>query len=148
MARSDFRFSYPRRVRYAEIDGQMVMFNSRYLEYFDVGVTEYWRAVGVYQKSLVESGPEFHVARATVDFRRAILVDEIVDICVRCTRIGRTSMSFAFELHGAKADDLRATGEEVCVHVGHSQGQPVPVPQWMIDLFEVYEGRKLVVPNK
>ena len=44
MARSDFRFHVTKRVRYAEIDAQRVVFNSRYLEYFDIGITEYWRA--------------------------------------------------------------------------------------------------------
>ena len=47
MARSDFKFSVRKRVRYAEIDAQAVVFNSRYLEYFDIGITEYWRAAGV-----------------------------------------------------------------------------------------------------
>ena len=50
MARSDFRFHVTKRVRYAEIDAQAVMFNSRYLEYFDLGITEYWRAAGVYDR--------------------------------------------------------------------------------------------------
>ena len=31
MARSDFTFFYPKRVRFAEIDAQAVLFNSRYL---------------------------------------------------------------------------------------------------------------------
>ena len=33
MARSDFKFHVSKRVRYAEIDAQAVVFNSRYLEF-------------------------------------------------------------------------------------------------------------------
>ena len=145
MARSDFRFTYRKRVRYAEIDAQAVLFNSRYLEYFDIGITEYWRAVGMYEKSGItgEDAAEFHVAKAVVEFKAPILLDEEVDICVRCTRIGTSSMTFAFELHGAGADDLRATGEEVSVHVAEARGRPAPVPDQVVEKFEAIEGRPL-----
>src|SRR3546814_9930464 len=83
MARSDFRFHVTKRIRYAEIDAQRVVFNSRYLEYFDIGITEYWRSVGVYDRWPDHSSPEFHVAHAEVDYKAPILLDEEIDICVR-----------------------------------------------------------------
>jgi acyl-CoA thioester hydrolase len=143
MARADFSFSYPKRVRFAEVDAQAVVFNSRYLEYFDIGLVEYWRAAGVYGETTMAGGPDFHVAKALVEFRVPMLLDEMIDICIRCDRIGTSSMTFRFELHGAGKDDLRATGEEVHVHVAEVRGRPMPVPQSVIDLFETFEGRSL-----
>lgn len=143
MARSDFKFHVTKRVRYAEIDAQAVVFNSRYLEYFDIGITEYWRAVGVYDRWPQRDSPEFHVARAEVDYKVPILLDQEIDICVRCSRVGRSSMTFLFELHGAGEDDLRATGLEVSVHVAEAQGASTPVPDEFINLFEAFEGRRL-----
>ncbi len=143
MPRIDFKFSYPKRVRYAEIDAQAVLFNSRYLEYFDLGITEYWRAVGMYDIAGMTGGPEFHVAKAVVEYKAPILLDEMVDICIRCARIGSSSMTFLFEIHGAGQDDLRATGEEVSVHVAEVRGRPAPLPVNIIDMFERYESRKL-----
>lgn len=143
MARSDFKFHVTKRVRYAEIDAQAVVFNSRYLEYFDIGITEYWRAAGVYDRWPHRDSPEFHVARAEVDYKVPILLDEEIDICVRCSRIGRSSMTFLFELHGAGKDDLRATGLEVSVHVAEAQGAPTPVPEDFRVLFEAFEGQSL-----
>ena len=143
MARSDFKFHVSKRVRYAEIDAQAVVFNSRYLEYFDIGITEYWRAAGVYDRWPANSSPEFHVARAEVDYKVPILLDEEIDICVRCSRVGRSSMTFLFELHGAGKDDLRATGLEVSVHVEEAQGATSPVPDEFVSLFEAFEERSL-----
>ena len=143
MARSDFRFSVRKRVRYAEIDAQAVVFNSRYLEYFDIGITEYWRAAGVYDRWPERESPEFHVARAEVDYKVPILLDEEIDICVRCSRVGRSSMTFLFELHGAGKDDLRAAGMEVSVHVAEAQDAPTPVPDEFISLFEAFEEMSL-----
>lgn len=143
MARSDFKFHVSKRVRYAEIDAQAVVFNSRYLEYFDIGITEYWRAVGVYDRWPATESPEFHVARAEVDYKVPILLDEEIDICVRCSRVGRSSMTFLFELHGAGQDDLRATGVEVSVHVEEARGATAPVPDAFLSLFETFEQTSL-----
>src|SRR3546814_16298571 len=74
------------------IDAQRVVFNSRYLEYFDIGITEYWRAAGVHDRWPGHSSPEFHVARAEVDYKVPILLDEEIDICVRASRVGTSSM--------------------------------------------------------
>ena len=143
MARSDFRFHVTKRVRYAEIDAQRVVFNSRYLEYFDIGITEYWRAAGVYDRWPGHSRPDFHVARAEVDYKVPILLDEEIDICVRASRVGKSSMTFLFELHGAGKDDLRASGQLINVHVAEAQGAPAPVPDEFLFLFEAFEERPL-----
>ena len=47
MSRASFSFSHRLRVRWAEVDKQNIVFNGHYLTYFDVGVTEYWRAIGL-----------------------------------------------------------------------------------------------------
>lgn len=140
MARQDFRFHVTKRVRYAEIDGQKVVFNSRYLEYFDLGMTEYWRAVGVNDR-YPNGAPEFHVARSEVNYRAPILYDEEIDICVRVARVGRSSMTIEFEIHGKDQDDLRADGILVDVHVAEAQGAVQPVPNEFIAIFEEFEGR-------
>lgn len=142
MARQDFRFHVSKRVRYAEIDGQKVVFNSRYLEYFDLGMTEYWRTVGVNEK-YGDHTPEFHVARSEVNYRAPILFDEEIDICVRVGRVGRSSMTVEFEIHGKDRDDLRADGILVDVHVAEAQGAVQPVPDDFLALFEKFEGRPL-----
>ena len=52
---SEYRFHYSHRVRYAEVDPQGIVFNSRYLEYCDAAVTEYLRAVGFPPQEFVAS---------------------------------------------------------------------------------------------
>lgn len=146
MPRADFRFSFPKRVRFAEVDAQAVVFNPRYLEYFDIGLVEYWRATGLYSGPGLAGAPDAHVVKALVEYRAPIMLDEMVAICVRCSRIGTTSMTLQFELHCGDSEDLRATGEEVHVIVAEVRGRPSPVPADVIAKFEAYEGRSLRTP--
>ncbi len=152
MARTDFCFAYRKRVHYPEIDAQAVVYNGRYLDYFDIGLTEYWRAAGLYERSPVSGGVEFHLARAVVEYKAPILLDEEIDICIRTARIGTSSITVEVEIHGMAngpgQDDLRATGETVQVHVAEARGRPAPVPDWIVDLFEAYEGRSLKNRNR
>lgn len=147
MPRSDYRFAWRKRVRYAEIDAQAVVYNSRYLEYFDVALTEYWREAGLYDKTPVAGGLEFHLAKAVVEYKAPIELDEEILICARTARIGNSSMTVALEIHGLRngeeGEDLRATGETIQVHVAEARGRPAAVPDWIVELFEAYEGRPL-----
>ncbi len=141
MARADFRYFERIRVRYAEIDGQSVVFNSRYLEYADVGITEYWRAVGVRDHPEWQA-TEFHVARAVVEFRAPIKLDEEIDILCRTTRIGRSSLTNVIEIHGTAAapvDDLRAEIELVNVNVDLTTGKSVALPSWMTEMLAGFD---------
>ncbi|MFZ9962089.1 MAG: acyl-CoA thioesterase, partial [Burkholderiales bacterium] len=47
MKKSDFRLVQSIRVRWAEVDAQGIVFNPHYLMYADIGVTEYYRAIGM-----------------------------------------------------------------------------------------------------
>lgn len=128
MARADFRFSYRIRVRWSEVDPQSVVFNARYLDYADIAVTEYWRAV---RASGLWDGPpiECHVAKAEVHFKKPIRADEELDLFARTSRMGNSSMTTLVEIHGADAEDLRAAIELVAVHIDLSDNRPRPLPQ-------------------
>jgi acyl-CoA thioester hydrolase len=148
MPRADFRFAYRTRVRYADVDAQAVVYFARYLSYADIGVVEYWRAAGIFERTGMTGGEaEFHVVRAEVDYVAPMLLDEEIDICAGVTRIGRSSAEFLCELHGMAngedADDLRARIRQVQVHVGEARGRPAPVPDWMVAAFQRLEGRPL-----
>lgn len=141
MARADFRFVYPKRVRYSEIDAQAVVFNARYLDYLDIGVTEYARAAGMANPTGLGGENQFLIARTEIDYRASMRLDEEIAICVRLVRVGRTSLTYAFEFHGCDGEDMRARGETVQVHIGAIGGSPCPVPDAFLAPFEAYEGR-------
>lgn len=126
--RPGFAFSTRFRVRYAEIDGQKVVFNSRYLEYADVAVSEWWAWTGIGSAlGAVWDETEFHVRRAEVDYLKPFTLGDTVEAWVRIGRIGGTSMVQQFELRHADTGELHATVELVVVNVHLPTGRPAPI---------------------
>lgn len=120
-------FTHTFRVRYAEVDLQSVVFNSRYLEYADLILTEFWREIGLHFAG--DGALEFHVVRAEVDFVQPIRADEMIEGRAWTARIGSSSVTTEMELHGAgQGEDVRARMRLVHVHVDLETGKPIPLP--------------------
>lgn len=143
LTRNDFRFHYPFRVRYSEIDGQGVAYNAHYLTWYDVGITEYLRAIG-YDYPLggdPETGCDYHLVKAVVEYRAPIVFDEEIDVCVRTRRVGRTSITFEPAIFPeGSAEDLRATGEIIWVNTHQKTHKTEPVPDSLIEAVAQFEG--------
>lgn len=120
-------FTHRFRVRYAEVDPQSVVFNSRYLEYADLLITEFWRERDVHFSG--EQALEFHVVKAVVEFVQPIRADEWVIGKAVTSRIGTSSVTTEITLCGEGGDDdVRSRIELVHVHVDLESGKPLPIP--------------------
>jgi acyl-CoA thioester hydrolase len=86
-------FVHRLRVRFHECDPQGVVFNAHYFAYFDIALTEMWRAAfGSYQ-SVVESGIDVVVVEASAAYRAPARFDEEIEVELGIARLGTTSMT-------------------------------------------------------
>jgi acyl-CoA thioester hydrolase len=139
MLLSDFAFQHSFRVRYSEVDAQGVVFNGRYLDYADIAITEYWRAVG-FREQFPDEPFEFHVARAVVNFRRPIMPDEMITVAARTVATGRTSLTQIAAIFGPNGnDDLRSDIELVNVHVDLETHKSIRLPDFLKNSFASYD---------
>jgi len=101
MAKADFVCISRLRVRWAEVDMQKIVFNGHYLTYIDTAVAEYWREIGLpYPQGYVERyGSDLFLRKATVEYLGSARYDEMLEIYSRVCKLGRSSMTFNFEIH-------------------------------------------------
>jgi acyl-CoA thioester hydrolase len=86
-------FVHRLRVRYHECDVQGVVFNAHYFAYFDVALTEMWRAAfGSYQ-AVIDQGTDVVVAEAAATYRAPARFDDEVEVELGIERLGTTSMT-------------------------------------------------------
>lgn len=102
------RISCKLRVRYGECDPQGVVFNAHFLAYFDIGITELFRAAfGGYQ-AIIDRGVDFVVAEAGLRYRRPAHFDDELTLEVAVTGLGTTSITTGYRV--LREEELLADG--------------------------------------
>ena len=117
---------------------QGIVFNGHYLTYFDVAVTEYWRAVGMpYPQTTADSGGELYTVKALVEYHAPARYDDELEVLARCARIGRSSLTFLIEIW--RADAHIASGELVYAHADPGSRRSAPLPPRLVDAIRRFE---------
>ncbi|WP_313313436.1 YbgC/FadM family acyl-CoA thioesterase [Pulveribacter sp.] len=138
MQRQDFRCFHRLRVRWAEVDPQKIVFNAHYLTYADCAVTEYWRALALpYEASMHVLGGEVYLKKAGVEYHASARLEDILDVGIRCTRIGSSSMVFGVGIFAG--DRLLVSIELIYVFADPATQTKRPVPPALRAIIEHYE---------
>lgn len=123
-----FAVQHDVRVRYNEIDGQGIVFNGNYLIYADIGVTEFFRALGGGQPGafFAQYGSDFVVVNADVDYHASLILDDIVTVAARVARFSRSSFVIHIALFrgSQRMTDMAMT----YAHVEMDRSRAIPIP--------------------
>ncbi len=138
MKKQNFRFFHRLRVRWAEIDMQKIVFNAHYLMYFDTAVADYWRALALpYEEAMELLDGDLYVKKATIEFTASARMDDRLDIGLKCTRIGTSSMTFVGAIF--RGDDLLVSCELIYVFADPATQTSRPVPPALRETLEAFE---------
>jgi YbgC/YbaW family acyl-CoA thioester hydrolase len=138
MKRADFRFFHRLRVRWAEVDMQKIVFNAHYLMYFDTAIADYWRAIALpYEASMHALGGDLYVRKATVEYNASARPDDVIDVGMKCGRIGNSSI--VFEGGCFRGDQLLVSCELVYVFADPATQTSRPVPAKLREILLGYE---------
>lgn len=127
------------RVRYGECDPQNVVFNAHFLAYFDIAITELFRAAfGGYQ-AIIDRGVDFVVAEARLRYRQAAHFDEDLRLEVAVTRLGMTSVTTSYRVRRDAELLVEGTLRHVLVELtGREPGAKTAIPDWMRESLAPY----------
>jgi len=138
MKRQDFRFAHRLRVRWVEVDMQQIVFNGHYLMYFDTAVTDYWRALAMpYAATMHQLGGDLYVKKASVEYHASAEMDDFLEVCMRCERVGNSSLTFVGAIF--RGDALLISSELVYVYADPVAKKSQRVPTALRELLEGFE---------
>jgi acyl-CoA thioester hydrolase len=147
MAKSDFRFMTTVRVRWMECDAQGIVYNGAYLGYLEIGQAEYYRNLGFAIYIIPQSGYfDFAVVKSTQEFKAPAKVDEIIELHVRVSKIGSTSLTLNLEIYPEGSDRLLTSIETVYVGYDAATESSRPVPDAIRQLVTHFEETGDVLP--
>jgi YbgC/YbaW family acyl-CoA thioester hydrolase len=144
MKRADFRYREPLRVRWAEVDLQKIVFNGHYLMYVDTAVAGYWRALALpYHETMERLQGDLYVRKATLEYEGSARYDERLEVGIRCTRIGNSSMGFVAGVF--RGEQRLVHGELVYVFADPHTQTSRPVPPELRDWLQAFEAGEPMV---
>jgi acyl-CoA thioester hydrolase len=122
-------FLHPLRVRYAECDPQQIVFNANYFAYFDVAMTELWRAAMGRYAAMLERGVDMVVAEVSARFLGAARFDDELELEVSITRLGKTACTTRHRV--LRGEEVLVEGEMRHVFVDPTSFEKLTIPDWL-----------------
>ena len=135
--RPPFKYSAFTRVGFSDTDAQGIVYYGRYLPYFDLARVEYHRNLEMLR---LETEHEFVMRASNIDYLAPARFDDLLEVFIRISRIGRTSVTYEMAAHGAERDELMVTANQTLVLVDLDERRSAPVPPAFRERVRAFEG--------
>jgi acyl-CoA thioester hydrolase len=136
--KAPFKFSARTRVGFSDTDAQGIFYYGRYNPYFDLARVEYLRSLGLLRRR-GEFG-DFVMRANDVEYFAPAVFDDEIEVYVRASRLGRTSVTFAFAAHRLPDELLMVTAHQTLVYVDLAERKACPVPEAYRAALLAFEG--------
>lgn len=139
--KESYRFQYPLRVEYRDLDTNNHVNNATYLSYLESARIAY----NVDVLGLASHADRnMVVANTEINYRKPAFYRQMVIVEVRTTWIKRSSYGWEYRMVlDTPERDLIADGRGVSVFIEPENGRGKPMPDTVVAKFEDYEGRNL-----
>jgi acyl-CoA thioester hydrolase len=133
-----FKYASLTRVGFSDTDAQGIVYYGRYLPYFDQARVEYARHLG-----MLAIGPqdqEFVMRASTIEYHAPAGFDDLLEVFIRVSRIGRTSVTYECAAYRVDDDVLMVTARQTLVLVDLDQRRPCAIPDSFRERIREFEG--------
>ena len=121
-----FKYASLTRVGFSDTDAQGIVYYGRYLPYFDQARVEYARHLG-----MLATGPaehEFVMRASTIEYHAPARFDDLLEVFIRVSRIGRTSATYECAAYRVEDDVLMVIAQQTLVLVDLEERKACPIP--------------------
>jgi acyl-CoA thioester hydrolase len=136
-----FKYSALSRVGFSDTDAQGIVYYGRYLPYFDTARVEYHRHLGMLPTETTEY--EFVMRASTIEYFVPARFDDLLEIFIRISQIGRTSVTYEYAAYPLDDDVLMGSSTQTLVLVDLAERRACPVPEWFRERVRAFEGDDL-----
>jgi len=136
-----FKYASFTRVGFSDTDAQGIVYYGRYLPYFDAARVEYHRHLDMLE---TDAGEHELVMRAsTIEYLAPARFDDLIEVFVRVSRIGRTSVTYECAAYLCDDDVLMVTAQQTLVLVDLAERRARRIPDELRERIRTFEGDDL-----
>jgi acyl-CoA thioester hydrolase len=132
------------RVRYADTDRMQIVWNGKYLEYFEVGRTEMLRFAGLIYSDLENAGYLLPVVESSVKHKSPATYDDLLSITTFVRDFPKLKIHIEYEIKNSTTGKLIATGFTDHVFLDKITKKVVRPPQFFIQTIKDYYDAELL----
>ncbi len=135
-----FKYSALTRVGFSDTDAQGIVYYGRYLPYFDTARVEYLRHLG---RLRGDGEHEFVMRASALEYYAPARFDDLLEVFIRVSRLGRTSATFDGAAYRMEDDALMVTARQTLVLVDLDERRAAPIPEAYREPIRAFEGEDL-----
>ena len=132
-----FKFASFTRVGFSDTDAQGIVYYGRYLPYFDAARVEYHRHLDMLK---LDFGGEFVMRASSIEYHAPARFDDLLEVFIRVSRIGRTSATYEMAAFRVDDDALMVTASQSLVLVDLKERKACPIPDVVRERIQAFEG--------
>jgi acyl-CoA thioester hydrolase len=136
-----FKYASFTRVGFSDTDAQGIVYYGRYLPYFDSARVEYHRHLDMLATG--RNAHEFVMRANTIEYHAPARFDDLLEVFIRVSKIGRTSIAYDCAAYRVEDDVLMATAQQTLVLVDLDARRPCPIPDSYRQTIGGFEGEDL-----
>ncbi|ARU59723.1 thioesterase [Tumebacillus avium] len=126
------------RVRYQETDQMAIVYHANYLNWFEVGRTEWLREYGLSYRSMEEQGWLLPVTEVWCKYHASAKYDDLVRIKIWIDTLSKLRMTFGYEVTRATDGEKLVSGKTEHVFINR-EGQVQRINRILPDLYELMQ---------
>ena len=113
-----------------------VVYHGNYAQYFEIGRTEWLRALGVTYKSMENNGIMLPVISLQTNFIKSALYDDELTITTSLQKKPLVKITFDYEIKNQN-NELICTGNAVLAFISMENNKPTRCPEYLLERLEL-----------
>ncbi|MBN2571585.1 MAG: acyl-CoA thioesterase [Ignavibacteriales bacterium] len=122
------------RVRYADTDKMQIVYNGKYLEYFEVGRTELLRNLGLPYSEIEKMGYQLPLIEAYIKYHKPAKYDDILEIEANINKIYSAVLHIEYKIKHENGKEILISGFTNHVFINEKTKKATKPPDFFIEL--------------
>jgi len=126
------------RVRYADTDKMQFVYNGKYLEYFEVGRTEFLRKIGLAYTEIEKGGHQLPLIEAFLKYKKPAVYDDLLDIEATVSSPNSAKVHIEYVITHHETGELICEGYTSHVFINAESKKPTRPPKIYVEKLTEY----------
>jgi len=126
------------RVRYADTDKMQFVYNGKYLEYFEVGRTEFLRHMGLAYSEIEKGGHQLPLIEANLKYKKPAVYDDLLDVEVNVSTPYSAKVHIEYKITHHETGDLICEGYTSHIFIHADSKKPTRPPKIYVEKLGKY----------